>query len=205
MSEIELTETEAKAHAARQLIGHSLSYNPSDLFVHLDYPKPDQLANDVTRAMLTSATKHDVIDYRRNHGMDGSTFLRAGLRDTKDILVTTLKDYNDITQEQALAITQHPDTTTTLATLALRQESSLGSLINRRSHLNQSHSASDRSQYYDIDDEHTKLIVNNTLITPQEGGCPFAGDVAKVEPTPLFTRFVHWAGELSVRSIYYYK
>lgn len=188
-----------RIHPIRHVFEYAIDHNPSDLYEAMGSPEPDTLARRAILHLTKVGIEEGALTADHFDGARERTLLTNGLRDTHRIVETSL-DAAPPTQEEALSAIRHIETARTVALIALRGEGALNSLLLKREGQEDTN-----DQWFRLADDQSHITMHQNLRGMTRGGCPFAGHGGEAEPDPLFMRFVSWAGELSVHSLYAHK
>lgn len=177
---------------SRRLFGFAVSLDPSNLFVEMGSPLPSRLSDRAGPFVIKKAEESNG-DFYRN---EVEELLNSGIRDTVDILHPKLeKIISEKGIEAALKFAADKRTAAALASLALRPESLMKSLI-------QTEAFNPHGVSFRLTEDGPAMIASERLIgTQNEVGCPLAGENAEVKVDPLFKKFTDWTGQLCIASI----
>lgn len=176
---------------ARRLMGFAISHEPQTLYHELGEPTINEQA--------TVATKHILEKFTKSMGQNPERdLLFYGLADTAQILMDIFKRHSNIDQDLGMRIALHPDTTNALAKLARHPESVYGTLLNTN--------PSDGIIRLEAAEGNEHIAVSPPhQLFPYRNGCPAVTVESGPKPSPIFKRFVPWAGELAVLSYFDHK
>jgi hypothetical protein len=181
---------------ARRFVGYALRHDAQELYNAMNTPTPEQLARSTVLHLTAQGIQERVFTVDNMIRVEDRTILTNAIEDICNILHTSFAHHQPAGQPEALSIVRDPRTILAIAKLALRSEEELITLTNpRKRH-------TDLPRPYYMAPDFTHLEANPHLSVSNTPGCPMAGHHGEVAPDPLFIRFVPWAGELAVRSLY---
>jgi hypothetical protein len=173
--------------AGRILVGAAVEMDPAELYSSLRHPTYDDLPFLVARE-VGGQVEYAVAEKAHK-------ILSLAIRDTGMYLLKGLRHHEfSGTFDEALSFAQHDRTIDGIANFArLRTSSSYYHIF-----------SSKPGRSYHVDPHSSEpAIVPTYPSEPEDGGCPAAGtEKDPTKPTPLFRKFVPWAGELALRCAY---
>jgi hypothetical protein len=184
--------------SARRFLGYAVHHDAAKLYQEIGTPLPNNLARHTTLYLTKKGFDDGAYSAENMMNLEDRVILTNAIRDVKLIFETSLDEHRPSEVSEALEIIKHPTTTHSMARLALRDEKALLNLIELYGHHTD-------NRLYGISEDLTHLAWYPQLATANKGGCPMAGHHGEVVPDPLFGRFVSWAGELAVRSLYLHR
>lgn len=170
---------------ANRLLSFAMRRNPSEYYDFIERPLIGDLAEQAGN--VTAAEFSHVF----NAESEAIDLLKAGVQDIIPPFLTIVEAIPELQESQARAIMVHDITVATYGLLASMSQEGMSELY---THV---------SSYVQLSDMQDAITLVRPVTSSHEFGCEAVDTrTGRVDMTPLFKKFVPWAGSLAVSSYY---